>query len=76
MPFADRDAGLPAVQKFDARVDLVRDHVNGGFKAIIVTDLDEGPAKTVADEVVKWCTDPRSVVTVVSTNVLINWVEI
>jgi hypothetical protein len=75
MPFADRDAGLP-VQKYDAAVHIVRDQVTGQFKAIIVSDLAADAIKPVADEVRQFCSDPKSVVLTVSTNMLINWVEI
>lgn len=76
MPFADRDAGLPGVQKYDSRVDIVRDHVSGGFKAIVVSDLSVDDLKLIASEIKQWCTDPKSVVLGISTNTLVNWVEI
>lgn len=73
MPFADRDQGLP-IQKIDAAIHIIRDGVR--FKAIVVTDLEEKDSRPIADEIGKWCSDPRMTAIVVSPNVAINWVEI
>jgi hypothetical protein len=71
MPFAQTNEDG---KRYDAVLHLVRD--GDLFKAVLVTDLEKSLADTVSAEVEHWCSDPDESVLVVSTNVLLNWVEI
>lgn len=64
----------PGDVKADAQIDIIRD--GDLFKAIITTDLDEEPAKKIAAELQRFCTDPDMAVLVVSSNVSVNWVDL